>query len=494
MSQRKPSISEVKKSLQNVMIFIEEVIGYPNYSRLEIQCNPNEFKFIGNRPDSKLISVETEYPNLGIEEIVEQSDYIDYPKDYKKVSDDIIKIFADGFTSYQTNRPKTKGDSLFVTDSVRQLFKDITGLDWRKDNASVFLYLYRRFGIPHYGGMYKDYGMWILSTPMEGVCLAPYIGGTEFVHVMITEDISNQIRKEFNEASDNWRKTFEAWAKTQIDELLLGEHLVNESNQVKDSYQDAIENDFDNNWFPKHCTVEEQTKYLKNEDKEFVSEINSRYFQYKFNQYNDLKSLYLKQPNIPDTPWGMFCRNKLDYDLMPTAKKVIEACKRTIYDLLRPTYLRDEYFNINNSFGDFSEWNDETGEAEWDYNVYYQEDSGLCGVNLENQKLVNLHYTNGFEVKRINKEQNGNDDLYFMSNGEYVGNAMLWHKPNKNSYTDDILQAGKFTKEEVVKFSNSVSDDIQAYKCSDVYASQGIKWTIAPKLSDLKKLDFDELD
>lgn len=494
MSQRKPSISEVKKSLQNVMDFVEEVTGYHNYSRLEIQCNPNEFKFVGNGLDAKLISVETEYSNPGVEEIVEQSGYMDYPKDYKKVSDDIVNIFADGFTSVQTNRPKRQGKSFFVIKTVRQLFKDITGLDWQKDDASVFLYLYRRFGIPHYGGMYKDYGLWILSTPMEGVCLAPYIGGTEFVHVMISEDISSQIRKEFDEASVKWREIFEAWAITQTDELLLGKHLFNQSNQVKDSYQEAIENDFDNNWFSKYCTVEEQAKYTANEDKELVKQIEMKYFQYKFKQYDDLKSLYLKQPNNPNTPWGMFCRKELDYDLIPTAKKVIEACKRTIYDLLRPTYLRDDYFNINNSVGDFSEWNDETGDAEWDYNVEYKSDSGLCGVSLENQKLVNLHYTNGFQTKRINKEQNGNDDLYFMSNGEYVGNAMLWHKPNKNGYTDDILQAGKFTKEEIVKFNNSVSDDIVAYKCSDVYASQGIKWTIAPQSSDLKKLDFDELD
>lgn len=51
-------------------------------------------------------------------------------------------------------------------------------------------------------------------------------------------------------------------------------------------------------------------------------------------------------------------------------------------------------------------------------------------------------------------------ELYYIWNGEYVGNAMLWWGPDGGGYTCNIERAGKYTLEDALRINKSRGTDI----------------------------------
>jgi hypothetical protein len=55
------------------------------------------------------------------------------------------------------------------------------------------------------------------------------------------------------------------------------------------------------------------------------------------------------------------------------------------------------------------------------------------------------------------------EEMYYIRNEGYLGNALIWWKKGSNGYTCDIRNAEKFTKEEAEKICKRPQDT--AYKC-----------------------------
>jgi hypothetical protein len=57
-----------------------------------------------------------------------------------------------------------------------------------------------------------------------------------------------------------------------------------------------------------------------------------------------------------------------------------------------------------------------------------------------------------------------NEEMYYIRNEGYVGNALLWWCENSGGYTTDIRKAGKYTLERAKQICKRDVDS--AYKCS----------------------------
>ena len=55
------------------------------------------------------------------------------------------------------------------------------------------------------------------------------------------------------------------------------------------------------------------------------------------------------------------------------------------------------------------------------------------------------------------------EELYYVRNEGYLGNALIWWAKNRKGYTCDINNAHKFTKEEAEKVCQRQEDS--AYEC-----------------------------
>lgn len=53
-----------------------------------------------------------------------------------------------------------------------------------------------------------------------------------------------------------------------------------------------------------------------------------------------------------------------------------------------------------------------------------------------------------------------NQEFYYLHNGQYVGNAMLWWRQNGAGYTTNIDEAHKFTREEAYNYHRARKTDV----------------------------------
>jgi len=75
--------------------------------------------------------------------------------------------------------------------------------------------------------------------------------------------------------------------------------------------------------------------------------------------------------------------------------------------------------------------------------------------------MIILSGTEQYEATKSNQE------YYYLWNGGYVGNAMLWWRKGGAGYTTNLDEAHKFTKEEAMNYQKARNSDIP-YLCAHV--------------------------
>lgn len=59
-------------------------------------------------------------------------------------------------------------------------------------------------------------------------------------------------------------------------------------------------------------------------------------------------------------------------------------------------------------------------------------------------------------------------EMYFLRTRGYIGNGLVWWRPDSKGYTSDLQQAGKYTYDEALSICRSSRGDVLAYKCATV--------------------------
>jgi len=60
-----------------------------------------------------------------------------------------------------------------------------------------------------------------------------------------------------------------------------------------------------------------------------------------------------------------------------------------------------------------------------------------------------------------------NQEFYYLHNGQYVGNAMLWWRKGRAGYTTNINEAEKFTREQALDYHHARNTDVP-WACNHV--------------------------
>ncbi len=214
------------------------------------------------------------------------------------------------------------------------------------DFAMIFTYLFRRFGAPTMPqDDYKELCKYVLTTPMENIFLAVYPCASNFNFGFIYPQ--DTLRKvcwgNYGEIL-KWCIRMQEWAKKEHKINIFGNAMSNFSIYNKPNKKGI-------------CTLSKSNKSL------FMKEINewlsisyphwagkdvvvpqdkqqiviSEFFQYKKDEISKYEKLYLKVEKKPSI------QSKEGIKLQ---KDIIKAISATAKDLLRPTYIRDVYFNI----------------------------------------------------------------------------------------------------------------------------------------------------
>ena len=69
------------------------------------------------------------------------------------------------------------------------------------------------------------------------------------------------------------------------------------------------------------------------------------------------------------------------------------------------------------------------------------------------------------------------NELFYITTGEYIGNAMIWWGQNSRGYTTDINQAGKYSREKAESICRGRSTE-RAYSCETIDNADQAKKTI----------------
>ncbi len=59
-------------------------------------------------------------------------------------------------------------------------------------------------------------------------------------------------------------------------------------------------------------------------------------------------------------------------------------------------------------------------------------------------------------------------DKYYIRTKGYIGNGLVWWRPNKAGYTSDLEKAGTYTYEQASQICKNTHGDNLAYKCSTI--------------------------
>jgi len=89
--------------------------------------------------------------------------------------------------------------------------------------------------------------------------------------------------------------------------------------------------------------------------------------------------------------------------------------------------------------------------------------------------------------KPKSKESKSKEPMYFIFNGSYVGNAMMWWGKESRGYVADIRDAGHYTKEEALNICRNSGRLEQAFPVD--YILNGIKHK---SIIDSQRIDWDK--
>ena len=92
------------------------------------------------------------------------------------------------------------------------------------------------------------------------------------------------------------------------------------------------------------------------------------------------------------------------------------------------------------------------------------------GEDFSAAELVNSYPVRVYSLQRVAEaaEKGPEPELYFLRTRGYIGNGLVWWRPDSRGYTSDLQQAGKYTHDEALSICRSSHGDTLAYKCSTV--------------------------
>lgn len=190
--------------------------------------------------------------------------------------------------------------------------------------GEMFAYLFRRFGYPLFGyDQLKDLAAYRITTPMEGVLLAVYPNPSGVKH-SFGYALSEELDQICDEATfgpvEEWRKQMMAWAKKEHGTILVS---MNYSSEEELDIAASI-------WLNKQHPDTEEENVTENHVKEFWDEQRKTWGKYheKYKEVEPFPSPY-------------------DDGIQEGIRlQISDALKAAIFDLKRPTYIRDVYINI----------------------------------------------------------------------------------------------------------------------------------------------------
>lgn len=73
-----------------------------------------------------------------------------------------------------------------------------------------------------------------------------------------------------------------------------------------------------------------------------------------------------------------------------------------------------------------------------------------------------------YSLRRVAEVTEPEQELYYIRTRGYIGNGLVWWRPNSAGYTSDLKQAGKYTYEKAYSICISSHGDSLAYCCSKI--------------------------
>ena len=80
------------------------------------------------------------------------------------------------------------------------------------------------------------------------------------------------------------------------------------------------------------------------------------------------------------------------------------------------------------------------------------------------------------------------EKLYYIQSG-YVGNAMLWWKPDAKGYTTDIAEAGRYPAERMLNIINNRPKEDVAWECDYIDNTPEIRRVV---IEETRGIDYDK--
>ncbi|MBC2746206.1 MAG: hypothetical protein HF975_04220 [ANME-2 cluster archaeon] len=200
------------------------------------------------------------------------------------------------------------------------------------DPGSVFIYVFRRFGYPHFGwDGDKTLVAYYITTPMDGVVLQvrPDVTGSGTFGYLLNEDQNRACLEEEETPSIEWFGRLNAWS-LETHNIKLLRPFEKDEHKIQMIWDIWCENNQD---LEVNDVSEAQTIFF---DEQY--ELTEKYTQ----QYTEIEPLPKTIPltERPDTS---------------TMKQCHTALCGAINDLKRPVYIRDLLINITGKLPDPSE-------------------------------------------------------------------------------------------------------------------------------------------
>jgi hypothetical protein len=73
-----------------------------------------------------------------------------------------------------------------------------------------------------------------------------------------------------------------------------------------------------------------------------------------------------------------------------------------------------------------------------------------------------------YSLQRVAEVEQPEPELYYIRTRGYIGNGLVWWRPNGAGYTSDLKKAGKYSHEEAYSICKSTHGDNLAYLCSKI--------------------------
>jgi len=75
-----------------------------------------------------------------------------------------------------------------------------------------------------------------------------------------------------------------------------------------------------------------------------------------------------------------------------------------------------------------------------------------------------------YSLRRVAEAKNEEKEpeLFYLRTRGYIGNGLVWWRPNSQGYTSDLKRAGKYTRTEAFSICKSSHGDTLAYSCTKI--------------------------